>query len=179
MPSKEVPTSGQSPAWGRSVIGNAPAADPRPRDGGGPRAPASSRLGFSSYSPLRRAITMAVLTLPSAASITARAASTIQSGGLHHDALAPVESLALGAQIDHQIAVNLSQADHRARGQRIEHQLGSGARLHSGGASDDLGPTSTVMNTSQTRGHLRGRVRAGDRTVRAPRAWARIRPALT
>ena len=40
--------------------------------------------------------------------------------------------------VDHQVAVGLADADHRGRGQHVQHQLRRGARLEPRRAGDDL-----------------------------------------
>ena len=67
-----------------------------------------------------------------------------------------------GLQVHHQVAVGLAQPDHRAGGEDVEHQLGGRARLHPGGAGDDLGPDVDVMTTSQVSARHRGRLGAGE-----------------
>ena len=124
---------------GRSVM--------RERTGGGsptmgrrrPACSASSRSASSRATP-RRAITIAVLTLPAGRVEDRAGLVATEPGGLHQDALAPVDQLVVpGAEIHHQVAVGLAEPDHRAGGERVEHQLGGGARLHPGRAGDDLG----------------------------------------
>src|SRR6267143_1973539 len=63
------------------------------------------------------------------------------SANLHHDPLAPVDELVVrGAEIDHEVAVRLSEPDHRAGGDGVEHELGRGSRLHARGARHRLRP---------------------------------------
>ena len=68
-----------------------------------------------------------------------RARGAVDPADLHEDSLAAVRQLLVGRpQVDHQIAVGLAEADHRAGRDRVEHELGGGARLHARGARDDL-----------------------------------------
>ena len=118
----------------------------RVRTGGGSptmarRRPACSASSFSAslLGTPRRAMTMAVFTLPSAASMALRAVGAIYSGRFHDDALAPVDQLVVpGPQVHHQVAVGLAEPDHGAGGECVQHELRGGSRLHSGGAGDDL-----------------------------------------
>ena len=119
----------------------------RDRTGGGsptivrsrPACSPSSRSASSRPTP-RRAITIAVFTLPSASSSTRARGVAVESGRLHDDALTPVDQLVVpGPQIHHQVAIGLAHPNHRAGRERVEHQLGGGAALHPGRAGDDLG----------------------------------------
>ena len=124
---------------GRSVMRRAPAEDRRRWLRSRPACSARSRSASSRPTP-RRAITIAVLTLPPAASSTARDSSAAEAGGLHQDPLAPVHQLVVpGPQVHHEVAVDLAEPDHRPGGEGVEHELGGGARLHPGRAGDDLG----------------------------------------
>src|SRR4029079_12918137 len=58
----------------------------------------------------------------------------------HHDPLAPVDELVVGgAEIDHQIAVSLSEPDHRTGSDRIQHELCRCSRFHASRAGYHLG----------------------------------------
>ena len=62
-----------------------------------------------------------------------------EAGGVDDEPQGPVPQLLVaGLQIHHQIAVDLAQLDHGAGGEHVEHHLLGGARLHAGGAGDDL-----------------------------------------
>jgi len=61
------------------------------------------------------------------------------AGGGDDDPLGAVAKFGVGgAEIDHQVAVHLSDADHGGRRERVEDQLGRRAGLHAGRAGDDL-----------------------------------------
>ena len=64
----------------------------------------------------------------------------VRPADLHEDPLGAIDQLAVGGhQVDHQIPVRLPHANHRAGGDRVQHEFGGGTSLHAGGAGQDLG----------------------------------------
>ena len=125
---------------GRSVISPAPEGDLRRWLASGPACSASSRSASALRTPRAghddRGLHAALRRIDG---IPRR--DPVQAGRLHHDPLAPIDQLVVpGPEIHHQVAVGLPESDHGAGGDRIEHQLGGGSRLHSGRAGHDLGP---------------------------------------
>ena len=116
---------------------------------------------------------MAVLTLPPAASSTARGLVPVEPGGLHHDALAPVDQLVVpGAQVHHQVAVDLASRIIAPVVRVLSTSLVAVPAFMRVEPVTTSGPTSTVMHTSQVSRSRRGRLRAGDQTPCGRRASA-------
>ena len=85
-------------------------------------------------------MTIAVFTTPPASLEKLARVFAADAADLHEDSLAAVLELVVGrAEIDHEVAEGLPQADHGAGRDRVEHELGRGAGLHAGGAGDDFG----------------------------------------
>ena len=64
----------------------------------------------------------------------------IGSGGLFEDADGALdEFLVLGPNIDHEVAVDVSQACHGSGGDHVQDHLVSGARFHAGGSGENFG----------------------------------------
>ena len=106
--------------------------------GGGPtiarkrRSTLARRVSASAYPSWSCSITIAVRTSPWARAHRVSRDLALDAEHLHHDAFAAITQLGVGGlQVDHEVAVRLPDANHRAGGQHVEHQLGRGAGLES------------------------------------------------
>src|SRR5688572_28923489 len=94
---------------------------------------------------------------------------------LHHYSPAPLYELVVRrAKIDHEISVGLAESDHRAGGNRVEHELGRGSRLHARRAGDHLG----AYNGENRYIKLRDEISRWRRACDEPRACPKFPGAL-
>ena len=105
-----------------------------------PWCSSSSRRAVGASAP-RRSITIAVLTLRSARSSSAAACVPRQlRAQLDEHADRPIGQLGVrGLQVDHEVAVDLSQLDEHGRRDDVERELGRRARLETRGSGQKLG----------------------------------------
>jgi hypothetical protein len=94
---------------------------------------------------------------------------TREAAHLHHDPLGAIGELGVGrAQVDHQVAVALADADHRTGGDHVEHLLGGGPRLQARRSGEHLGADDGHDAQVGDLSHRLRRRRAGDQPRRGP-----------
>ena len=77
------------------------------------------------------------------------------AAAFHDDADgALLELLVAGLDVDHEVAVDLAELDHRARREHVEHELLCRARLHARRARDDFRPRDGRQRDVSKRGNL-------------------------